>query len=285
MSATWPCLLTTLEDTPSRIFPASIRIGYAPTIFIDRSLLLLPENTRVCAVVATRRKIENQLSTTPTIRSLTFFTFNLLSSVGASLLAWPGHTLLLAAHVLVDDRGRPHEVLWTGHHKQVCKGWNVKKSEIISRNWRKSYETWCVTFGLMNMRGVIAKLVFIWNMTFIYAKKSGLLKTTTRRGSDWSNTSAKTSITSELMKIIKQVGSPTIKIRLKWAHEDHEIKAHSSWSWNKNDDNSKSKTKHKSSKIKPHVYTISFSFVNCATWLLCNIVDNGNNAAQVQHLL
>ena len=125
VSATWPCLLTTLEDTSSRIFPASIRIRYAPTLFIDRSLLLLPENTRVCAVVATRRKIENQLSTTPTIRSPTFFTFNKLLSVGASLLAGPGHTLLLAAHVLVDDRGWPHEVLWTGHHKQVCEGWNV----------------------------------------------------------------------------------------------------------------------------------------------------------------
>ena len=62
-------------------------------------------------------------------------------------------------------------------------------------------------------------------------------------------------------------------------------KAHSSWSWNKNDDNSKNKTKQKSSEIKLHVYTISFSFVNCATWLLCNIVDNGNNVAQVQHLL
>ena len=130
-----------------------------------------------------------------------------------------------------------------------------------------------------------SKTFFIWKMTFIIAKKSDLLKTMTRRGSDWSNTSAKTSITSELMKIIKQVGAPPINIQLKWAHEDHEIKAHSSWSWNENDDNSKNKTKHKSGEIKLHVYTISFSFVNCATWLLCNIIDNGNNVAQVQHLL
>ena len=45
-------------------------------LYLLTALFLGPENTRVCAVVETRRKIENQLSTTPTIRLPTFFTFN-----------------------------------------------------------------------------------------------------------------------------------------------------------------------------------------------------------------
>ena len=47
----------------SSLYPDSIR-----THSILTYLLLITENTRVCAAVVTRRKIENQLSTTPTTR-------------------------------------------------------------------------------------------------------------------------------------------------------------------------------------------------------------------------
>ena len=53
------------SHTPSHIFPAGIQIQYTATLCLP----LIPENTRGCAAVATRRKIENQLSTTPTTRS------------------------------------------------------------------------------------------------------------------------------------------------------------------------------------------------------------------------